>query len=100
VVFRDDDGDGIRDANEPALLGVLVTADGIDCAGPAFASDHSDERGRYELEGRDVACPMPWLVQRAAIAGTDETTPASVRLNAPPLFSREFVVDFGVRFRP
>lgn len=100
VVFRDDDGDGLRDPAEPALYGVLVTARGIACAGPALAADYTDERGRYKLEGQDIACPLPWVVQRAAIAGSLATTPASVQLDAPPLFSREFTVDFGVKLQP
>lgn len=100
VVFRDDDGDGIRDLGELPLAGVLVTADGIDCTGPAFAADRTDERGRYKLEGQDIACPLPWQVERAGVLGGRATTPASVRLTAAPLFSREFTVDFGVQLLP
>ena len=100
VVFRDDDGDGTQDAGEPPIVGMLVTADGVDCPGPPYAADHSDERGRYKLEGQEVACPLPWLVVRAAIAGTVDTTPGSVRLTAPPQSGREFVVNFGVRYTP
>lgn len=100
VIYRDDDGDGIRDLGEPALAGVTVTADGINCSGPALASDRSGESGRYELEGEEVACPLPWLVQRAAIPGAVDTTPASVQLNAPPPLGGRYVVDFGVRFNP
>jgi hypothetical protein len=100
VVFRDDDGDGAQDPFEPPLAGVLVTADGIACAGPAFASDRTDEQGRYELDGDDVACPLPWRVQREALHGTIDTTPASVLVDAPPVLGRDIRVDFGVRFAP
>jgi hypothetical protein len=98
VVFRDHDADGVRDFGEPPLAGVLVTADGVQCGSPVFASDRTDDEGRYTLEGEDIACPLPWLVRRGDLPGTQDTTPSSVRLETPPLFGRELVVDFGVRF--
>jgi hypothetical protein len=97
VVFRDDDGDGVRDVTEPPLAGVRVTAAGIDCAGGALASDRTDSRGRYSLDGDDVACPLPWRVQRDAVPGTSDTTPATVQLDAPPAVGSQYRIDFGVR---
>jgi hypothetical protein len=97
VVFRDDDGDGIRDATEPPLAGVRVTAAGTSCAGGALASDRTDSHGRYSLDGDDVACPLPWRVQRDAVPGTSDTTPATVQLDTPPAVGSEYRIDFGVR---
>jgi hypothetical protein len=99
VVFRDDDGDGIRDFIEPGVAGVLVTADGTACEAPLVASDRTDEHGRFEIEGSDIACPLPWSVHRTELPGTVATTPASVVLDVAPLGER-FNVDFGVRPTP
>lgn len=99
VVFRDDDGDRIHDLNEPGIPGVLVTADGTACDAPVVASDRTDERGRFEIDGSDIACPLPWSVHRAELPGTIATTPASVVLNVAP-FDERFNIDFGVRPSP
>lgn len=95
-VFRDDNRNGVRDFDEPGIPGVRVTASGDGCASPSAAVDWSDDRGRFELDGEDVHCPLPWLVQCGALPGTDATTPAVLRFELPPADGETYRVAFGV----
>jgi hypothetical protein len=99
TVFRDLNRNGVRDPGEPGIAGVLVTVQGAGCAGPVRARDRTDQRGRYEIEGSDVACPLPWIVDREPVAGMVGTTPAPVHVDVPPATGR-FLVDFGLAPAP
>jgi hypothetical protein len=95
VVFLDLDRDGVRDLGEPGIRAVRLTAAGT-CTLPSQASDDTDDRGRYELEGGDVNCPLPWTLTRSVLPGTIATTPATVEITAPPAVGHDYVIDFGV----
>lgn len=96
TVYRDDNGNGVRDWGEPPVVGVAVSARGTTCATATAALDHSDERGRYELDGQDVRCPLPWELRRGALPGTRDTTPAERKLDLPPADGETYSIDFGV----
>ena len=95
VVYHDQNRNGIRDPYEPGVRGVVVTAAGLGCARPA-ATDVTDSKGRYEINGDEILCPLPWRVERGPIAGVLGTTPAVLEIGAPPVHDGKFVVDFGV----
>jgi SdrD B-like domain len=96
TVYLDRNRNGLRDADEPGIAGVAVSAQGLSCEAPTKAIDRTDSKGRYDLDGDDVACPLPWQVTREAIPGQLGTTADAVELDAPPASGHKYVVDFGV----
>lgn len=97
AVFLDGNRNGVRDPSEVGLAGVLVRVAGHECALIPPATDRTNSSGRYEIDGEDVGCGLPWLVTRDEILGYDSTTPATVHIDAPPGGTEDtFRVDFGV----
>ena len=67
-VWLDADGDGVQDAGEPGLPGVVVRL--LDAGGRVAGEDVTDEGGRYEL---DAASSGPFTLEVVLPAGYQPT---------------------------
>jgi hypothetical protein len=65
-VFRDDDSDGVQDANEPGVPGVVVMLQ--DCNGNTLRTDTTDANGIYGFSGLAPGC---YVVMFNAPSGTN-----------------------------
>lgn len=96
VVFMDLNRNGVREPDEGGVPGVPLSASSLICESPIAAQAYSDTDGHYLIEGRDVHCPLPWMLLRHPVAGLSGTTPAQVELSRPPSQGSVFHVDFGM----
>jgi SdrD B-like domain len=98
VVFLDSNRNGVRDADEPGLAGVQVTASGSQCMTPVAGVTHTDARGHYVLFQAQVHCPFPWSVAHGPVRGHCDTSPNPLQVpNAlPTSLPLVYRADFGV----
>jgi len=95
TVFLDRNRNGQREADEPGVADVELSASGLVCLTPIAAVARTDAQGRYRMRGADVHCPLPWIVKR--YGHWEDTTANPIFLNEPPPNGNDtFRVDFGV----
>ncbi len=94
TVFLDANENGMLDTDEVGIGGVGVSASSLVCEIPVLAYAETDHAGRYRLDGAQVHCPLPWVVQ-AYLDRQRPTTPLPVQLDGPPADGMTYHVDFG-----